>query len=184
MLHRISKGVLLATAITVGMAGVAASAEDDEDEAGWWPRWGMGQMMGGGPAMGWWSDGMIDRVDGRLAFLKAELKITDAQTPAWDEFTAAIRKTAETRNAMMQTMMKDMQDGSYAKKTLPDRLAEHQTHMEARLEEVKALRASVDKLYAALDETQKKAAEEIALPMMGMGMGMMGPGMGGRMMMR
>ena len=49
--------------------------------------------------------------------------------------------------------------------------------MSTRLEEIKQMRAAFKDLYAVLDEGQKKEADTLALPMMGMG-GMMGGGMG------
>ena len=54
---------------------------------------GMMQMMG---MMGRGMDGMatIDRVEGRIAFLRAELKITDAQADAWNGFADALRTNA------------------------------------------------------------------------------------------
>jgi hypothetical protein len=69
--------------------------------------------------------------------------------------------------------------GEFLKKPLPERLAYQQTHLEARLEQVKTVRAAVEKLYAKLSGEQKQAADEIVLPMMGMGMGRsgFGPGM-------
>ena len=67
--------------------------------------------------------------------------------------------------------MKEVQDGSFLKMPLPERLQYQQTHMEARVEELKSVREAVDKLYAVLDESQKKSADDIVLPMMGMGMG-------------
>ena len=63
---------------------------------------GMMHMMG---MMGRGMDGMatIDRVEGRIAFLRAELKITDAQADAWNGFADALRtnarKLAEVRAA-------------------------------------------------------------------------------------
>ena len=61
------------------------------------------RMMGPG-MMGM---GMIERVEGRIAFLRAELKITDAQTNAWNAFADALRansqKLAAIRPAMMPT---------------------------------------------------------------------------------
>ena len=58
-------------------------------------------MMGGG--MGGMAT--IDRVEGRIAFLRAELKITDAQADAWNGFADALRtnakKLAEVRVSMM-----------------------------------------------------------------------------------
>ena len=114
---------------------------------------------------------MMDRIDGRLAFMKTELKITDAQAKAWDEFAKVVRQTSETHNQLMLSMMKGMQDGSFLKKPLPERLQFQQTMMEARVEDIKSIRDALDKLYAGLDDTQKKSADEIVLPMMGMGMG-------------
>ena len=54
---------------------------------------GMMQMMG---MMGRGTDGMatIDRIEGRIAFLRAELKITDAQADAWNGFADALRTNA------------------------------------------------------------------------------------------
>ena len=72
---------------------------------------------------------------------------------------------------MMRETMKEIQDGSFLKMPLPERLQYQQTHMEARVEELKSVREAVDKLYAVLDESQKKSADDIVLPMMGMGMG-------------
>jgi hypothetical protein len=126
--------------------------------------WGSG-MMGYGP------DSMMDRIDGRLAFMKTELKIADAQAPAWDDFAKVVRQTSETHNQLMLSMMKSIQDGSFFKKPLTERLQFQQTMMESRVEDIKSIRESLDKLYAKLDDTQKKSADEIVLPMMGMGMG-------------
>jgi hypothetical protein len=141
-------------------------------------QWGDGPMMGfgmgrgmSGPMMGFGYDMMLDRVDGRLAYLKTELKITDAQAPAWDDLATAVRNSAETHNDMMRSMMEDYVSGEFLKKSLPDRLTFQETHLEARLEEVRTVHASVDKLYAVLSDQQKQVADEIVLPTMGMGMG-------------
>ena len=49
----------------------------------------------GGPMMGYpGPEAMLDRIDGRLAFLKTELKITEEQTPVWEELAGAIRASA------------------------------------------------------------------------------------------
>ena len=52
------------------------------------PMMGMMQMMYGSAHM-----------DGRLAFLRAQLKITSAQEKAWDDFANALRQAAKTREA-------------------------------------------------------------------------------------
>ena len=56
---------------------------------------------------------------------------------------------------------------------LPERLILMETHMEARLEQTRAIREALDKLYAVLDDDQKKTADEVVLPVTGMDMGMM-----------
>lgn len=179
------KKSLAAGLMLTAVAAVPALAQSDDDDRSWWPRWGMQQMMMGqwgpgmmgqrGPGMmGWGADQMLDRIDGRLAYLKAELKITEAQTAAWDELAAVVRATAEGHNDLMRDMMNQFRDGG-VDKPLPERLAYHETHLAARLEQVKEIRAAADKLYGVLDDEQKKSADEIVLPMMGMGMGR-GPG--------
>ena len=168
--------------IAAGALVLAAAGPALADSNGWWGRgsgWGMGSMMGGwggrGPMVGYYDgDYMLDRIDGRLAFLEAELKITEEQAPAWEELSEVIRETAESHNGAMQAMMGTTQDEDFWKMPLPDRLAFQQAHMETRLEEVKATSQALEKFYAVLNDDQKKVADEIVLPTMGMGM-MMGP---------
>ena len=169
------------------MAGVLAAPALAQGQGARGQGWGMGQMMpgggwGNGPMMSFGPDTMLDRIDGRLAFLKTELKITEAQTAAWDAFAETVHATSEAHNVLMQAMMEQMRDGDYFKMSLPDRLEFQQTQMEARLEQIKDMKGATDELYAVLDDDQKKAADETVLPMMGMGMGGggrygMGPGM-------
>lgn len=168
----------LAAGVLVFSLGTVALAEED-NEGSWWQGWGMGRMMGWGM---YGPDAMLDRVDGRLAYLKTELKITDAQAPAWDKLAGVVKANAETHNAMMKDMMAGMRSGDFLKKPLPERLTIQETHLTARLEQVKATKVAVEELYAQLDADQKKSADEIVLPMMGMGPGRgmrhgMGPGM-------
>lgn len=172
----------------------AAHAQDADYRRGWGPGpgfgWGYGQQMmrgfgANGDMMGIGPDAMLDRIDGRLAFLKAELKITSEQEAKWDEAASAIRTNAEAHNAMMRSMMEEMRDGSFAKLTLPERLAHQETQMSAHLQQIKAINTAIDGLYAVLSDEQKKDADDIVLPMMGMGMGRGGMGwgeMGGMMM--
>ena len=178
-LSAIAKTILAGTTV-IAMSG-AVIAHDYDDS--WWGNWGGRHMMHGwgmgghmmGPGGPRW---MFERTDGRLAFLKTELKITDKQTTAWNTLAEAVRTTGETHKAMMQSMMEERHSGELFKKPLPERLAYHRTHLETRLEQVKSVADAVDELYTVLDEKQKKAADEIFLPMMGMGGGMMGWGRG------
>lgn len=154
-------------------------------QRGWGGPGGGWHMWGGG---GWWGgpDAMVSRVDGRLAFLKAELKITDAQKAAWDKFAAAVRASAKN----MLDRMNAMHSGGQGGLTLPDRLELQEQFMTARLDEIKQVKAGLKDIYAVLTDAQKKDADTIVLPMMGFGMmggggwGMMGGGWGPGMMQR
>jgi hypothetical protein len=122
----------------------------------------MRMMMGQGgmPMMG----AMAGHVEGRLAFLKTELKITDAQLPLWNAFAQAARENAKAMEEMMQGGMMGMSQSG----TLPDRLALREKMMAAHLEALRKLKTSVDPLYAALSDEQKKTADTLVLSPMGM----------------
>ncbi|TCD11451.1 hypothetical protein E0D97_16775 [Oricola cellulosilytica] len=127
---------------------------------------------------------MYGGIEARLAFLKTELKITAEQSDAWDETAKTVSESLESHTKTMRDMFRQLQDGTYLKSGLPARLEFQEKHMSAQLEEIKKVRVSVETLYAVLDDDQKKAADELVLPMMGMGMmgagpGMFGPGMYG-----
>jgi hypothetical protein len=115
-----------------------------------------GMMMGGGGMM-------VEHVEGRIAFLKTELKITEAQTAQWERFADALRSTAGSMNGMHQQMM---QAGMPA--TLPARLDLQEKMLLAHLEALKGMRAALDPLYASLSDEQKKIADELMLGPMGM----------------
>jgi hypothetical protein len=164
---------LLAGAILMSLAPVSASAQGGP---GMYGGPGMMGRYGGGPGEwgggGWrmWGfgpDRMLDRVDGRLAFLKAELKITDAQSAAWGKLAEAIKVSAKS----MSDRMKAVFSADEKAKTLPDRLEVQVQFMTARLDEIKQVNAAFKQLYSQLSDAQKKEADTLVLPMMGMGMG-------------
>jgi hypothetical protein len=121
----------------------------------------MGMMMGqdgiGGMSM------MAGHIEGRLAFLKTELKITDAQLPLWNGVADAIRANAKSVSEMSGPMMGGMHTG-----TLPEKLAAREKMMTAHLEALRKFQAAVDPLYAALSDEQKKTADELLIGPMGM----------------
>ena len=101
-----------------------------------------------------------------------ELKITDAQMPQWNKLTEAIRASAKTMNERMRARMPGQEQAA----TLPERLERREQLMTARLEEVKQVKGALNELYGSLTEEQKKEANALVLPMIGMdGMGI-GPG--------
>ena len=116
--------------------------------------------MGGMPMMA----AMAKHVEGRLAFLKTELKITDGQLPLWNTFAEAVRDNANTMSEMMQSGMMGMSQAA----TLRDKLAMREKMMTAHLEALRKLKTAVDPLYAALTDEQKKTADEIMPGAVGM----------------
>jgi hypothetical protein len=145
---------------------------------------GMMNMMGGGSMMemmrmmgGAGMDGMatIDHVEGRIAFLRTELKITDAQAGAWDAFAEALRTNAKKLGEVRATMMVHMNASLQA----PDRLALQEQWLVARLDGTRTIRLAVTALYGVLSDDQKKTATDILAPHMGimaMMSGQMQPG--------
>lgn len=110
-----------------------------------------------------------EHIEGRLAFVKAELKITEAQTALWNAFTEATRSNASSMSEMRKTMM----SRPGAALTLPERLAIEDKAMTAHLTALKKTEEAVAKLYGVLTDDQKKIADGIILGPMGMPMGMM-----------
>src|SRR5579863_7340479 len=113
----------------------------------------MMQQLGGG------MDGMvtIDHIEGRIAFLKTELKITDAQTSAWNAFAdmlrASAQRMAEMRNSMMQG---GMMAEAGAPMSAPNQLDRMEKMMTGALEAVKATKSALTPLYAEFTDEQKK----------------------------
>jgi hypothetical protein len=101
---------------------------------------------------------MAGHVEGRLAFLKTELKITDAQLPQWDKFAEAVRENAK---AITRVVQGDA-TGASQSAGLPDKLAAREKLLSTQLAAVQKLKAAVGPLYAALSDPQKKTADELA----------------------
>lgn len=122
-------------------------------------RGGMMGMMGGGcPMME-----MMGRngaapsfAEGRIAFIKAELAVTDGQNSVWEAYAAALRKNLESIQSMHKTMM------SAASPVNPvERLDLHISTMDLRLQSLKEVKPALAALYAALSDDQKKKADDL-----------------------
>lgn len=136
---------------------------------------GQGMMGQGGMGMGMMGPMMgAHHIEGRIAFLKTEIKITAAQLQLWDAVADAMRANAKSMTGLAGGMMPM---GGAA--SLPDRLAAREKLLSGRLDALRKYKAAAEPLYAALSDEQKKTADELMPGMMGMGMGM---GMGGGMM--
>jgi hypothetical protein len=127
---------------------------------------GMMQMMG---MMGRGMDGMatIDRIEGRIAFLRAELKITDAQADAWIGFADALRTNARKLAEVRASMTPKPGDGQPAS-NLSSRLDQQEQWLAARLDGTRAMKSTFAKLNEALSDDQKKTANDLLVPHMGM----------------
>jgi hypothetical protein len=115
---------------------------------------GMGAMMG-----------MAQHVEGRIAFLRTELKITDDQSAQWNAFADALRANAR-RMTEMHGMM-----GQGASPSAPERLDHMEKMMAGMLEAARSTKAALTPLYAVLSDEQKKTADTLLQGPMGM----MGP---------
>ena len=142
----------------------------------------MMRMMAGVPA----GVHTIDHVEGRIAFLRTELKITDAQANAWNAFADALRTNAKKLGEVRASMMSHMGAGQPRAPTLAERLNLQEQWLVARLEGTRALKSAFTNLDSVLSDEQKKTANELLDPHMGMEMmsmmagqmppGQMGPG--------
>ena len=149
-----------------GMMGPGMMMGMDPDDWGAMPMPRMRAMMGEGTMP------MLDmgrHVEGRLAFLKTELKITPAQEPLWDTLAQTLRANARTMAGMMP-MGGMMAQGEVP--SLPERLDRQERFLAARLDALRAMQAAVAPLYAALSDAQKRTADELVGGPMGMGMAM------------
>lgn len=140
-------------------------------QAGSMPTMDRGRMMGGDmPAMmrrmmsGSGGVGMMpgEHIKGRVAFLKAELGITDAQLPQWNAYADALQASDKS---MQMTMAKMMEAGMPA--TAPARTDAMIEMMTARLAAMKTSAEFGKGLYAVLTDAQKKIADELTTGPMG-----------------
>jgi hypothetical protein len=137
----------------------------------------MNKMGGGGPA----SMAMIDRVEGRIAFLRTELKVTDTQANAWNAFADALRTNAKKLGDVRASMMSQMGAGQQQSPTLGERLNLQEQWLAVRLEGTRSIKSAFTSLYGVLSDEQKTTANELLGPQMGLGMmammaGQMQPG--------
>jgi hypothetical protein len=115
----------------------------------------------GMPAM---SGSFADHIDGRIAYLKAELKITEAQAPLWTAYADALRKSAQVGGPRVAATGRMMLSGD-----LPTGLASQEQWLRDRLDRLHREGPPLQALYAALSDEQKRTADQL-LASGGMGM--------------
>lgn len=97
-------------------------------------------------------------IEGELAFLRAELKITDEQEKTWDAFAKAAHDADQSVNETQAPT------ASGHPPTLLDMMDSRAKTLTARLEAIKKLKGAVEPLYADLSKEQKAAADQM-IPM-------------------
>jgi hypothetical protein len=162
------ESTLVALAIAAAIGGIAV-AQDQSTQQGtsrawaWGPRGMVGYGAMGPWMMGWsgsaeaMCSAMASYIEGRLAYVKAELKVTDAQESLWNANAVAARDNAKTMIARCTTMMgkRDSQ------MSLPDRLDQNEQLMAAQLDAVRAINKALRPLYSTLSDGQKKTADQL-----------------------
>ena len=109
--------------------------------------------------------GTIQYVEGHIAFLKAELKITEAQQKPWDQFADALRTNAKTLSAAFRAMMSGMMGGMMGaadnKMPLAARLEQQEKLLTLQLGALQSARTALEGLNAVLSDEQKKRLDEL-----------------------
>jgi hypothetical protein len=109
---------------------------------------------------------LAERVEGGLAFLRAELRIRPDQEAAWTAFAGRIREAAARYRGAVERMPAPAAG-------LEARLALAESRLAAELERARACREAAAALLPALDEAQRRTADALAwLVIPGSGAGM------------
>ncbi len=120
---------------------------------------GQGMMQGGMMQGGMMGKGMMHSrpmMEAHLAYIKADLDITDDQTDAWNAYADAVRARHAAMEGVHADMMKAKQSG-----TAVDRMDARIKATEAKLESLKAMKPATESLYNVLTDDQKKKADTL-----------------------
>lgn len=168
---------MYAAVVALGLATTLAGIANAQNrQSPWGPGmmgWGYGPessygpgMMGNGGPWPWgrregrqdFCSAMLGRIDGRLAYIKAELKIASDQEGLWNTYADAARNSA---NAMLArcTAVEGRRSGTAV--SLPDQLDQDEQYMTAQLDALQSMNKALKPLYAALNETQKQRADQL-----------------------
>ena len=96
-------------------------------------------------------------VEGRIAFLKAELKITDAQQPQFDKVAAAMRDNA----AAMRQAFESMRPSGDTPPNAVQRLEMRAKFAALRAQASQRTLDAFKPLYDSLSDEQRKTADEL-----------------------
>ena len=97
-------------------------------------------------------------IEGRIAYMKAELKITDAQTPLWNQVADAMRANAKDMDGAASQLR---HDPNAPKPTAIERLETHAKFEQLKAQGTERFLAAFRPLYSSLSPDQKKSADEM-----------------------
>lgn len=142
--RKIIAGFIAASAVWFGVAHAQGPGCNHDGKPG---------MRGASMQRGMMEPGA--RAEQRLTRLKTELKLTGPQEPLWQAFA---EKSKAQAGQGMQAMRESMQSDKPV--PAPERMAQMQSMMKARLAGMESVHESFNRLYAALTPEQKAAADK------------------------
>ena len=148
--NSLSSAVVATMAIVIGMGSSAASAS----------QWTVAQAASspttaGKEAATPSTRGPTQRVDARIAELRAELNITAAQEPQFTALADVMRTNAQAMETLLQERAKATDTSAVASLKWYERLTD--THAEA----LKKFIPAFETLYTSFSDTQKKEADAV-----------------------
>lgn len=114
-----------------------------------------GDMMSQGMSLGRHAH-MSAMADGRLAYLKGELAITEKQAEAWSAYVNAVNTQITAMQKVRTEMMSAVERG-----TAVERMDARIKGMQAMVEAMSALKPATMKLYDVLTTEQRKIADDL-----------------------
>ena len=164
------KTIKILAAVLLATSSLLATSADAPAQPGWWADDNMmnGPMLDGRMMEGEFPAGMMGHrgmagmmrmmsnpmVQARLAYVKAELEITDAQAPAWTAYSDATIAQVDSMRAMHDTMFQTMKSASAL-----ERMDARIKAMEAMIEGLRAMKPAAEALYKVLTAEQQKKAD-------------------------
>ena len=101
-------------------------------------------------------------IEERAERMKTRLQITDAQKPQWDALVGVMQKQAKAFASTRAEFWQKKANGETPKAlTTPERMAERNKAMEARLNSQREFTAAFGTLYNTMSADQKKIADDL-----------------------
>lgn len=124
---------------------------------------GMMEMMPGMMRMMSQMADPTQHIEGRIAFLHAELRITEAQEPAWNALGDALRQ-----NAAILKQASPADHGHNDASVVLGQLLDQQHRLEARLEGLRAINMALVPLIEVLSDEQRSTLDDLFLHVAGL----------------